>query len=104
MIGQLPLSIAQLVIKCIPALRAMSNETMAMAPVLHTHTSTILALGNPQDPVFILEHISRRASRVFPVSVHLFPLGAQLSECGLEVLGGAHVVGQYIERLFSAHG
>ena len=55
MVGQLPLAIAQFVIKCTPALRTTSNEMTAMAPVPHTHTSTILALGDAQDPVLFLD-------------------------------------------------
>ena len=65
MIGQPPLDIAQLLIRCIPGLRTTSNnETTAMAPVLHTHTSTSLALGNQQDPYFILEHLQTRLPRL----------------------------------------
>ena len=47
-----------------------------MAPVLHTHTTTSLALGNQQDLIHILGHIYRRASRAFSVPVYLFPLAA----------------------------
>ena len=41
--GQLPLAIAQLLIKCIPALRPTSNnDATAMTPVLHPYTTTSL--------------------------------------------------------------
>ena len=79
--GQLPLAIAQLLIKCIPALRSTSNnDATAMTPVLHPDTNTSLALGNQQDPIFILGHIARFASRSFLVPVLLFPPDAQLFE------------------------
>jgi hypothetical protein len=79
MTGQLPLAIAQLLIERIPALRSMSNnDVTAMVPALHTHTDTSLALGNQQDPIFILVQISIHASRAFPAPVLLFPLRADV--------------------------
>ena len=75
MTRQFPLAIAQILIKCIPAFRSMSDDdATTMTSVLHAHTNTGLALGNQQDPIFILGHIARRASRVFPVPFLLFPL------------------------------
>ena len=66
MIGHLPLAVVQLLIGCIEALETTSNnETTAMAPDLHLYPGTILALGNQQDPILILGHISRHASRAF---------------------------------------
>ena len=74
-----------------------------MAPVLHTHTGTSLALGNQQDPIFIPGHLQTRLPRLSGPGP-LFPLGEELFEGALEVLGEAHLVGRHIVRLFSAHG
>jgi len=63
-----PPAVAQLLIKRIPPFRATGNgETTVMIPLLHTHTDTRLALRNQQDPVRILGHVPRRASRAFTV-------------------------------------
>src|SRR5258706_995205 len=105
MTGQLPLAIAQLLIKCIPALRSTSNnDATAMTPVLHPNTNTSLALGNQQDPIFILGHIARFASRSFSVPVLLFPPDAQLFERALEVFSKGHLVGRLLLGLFPAYG
>ena len=85
MTGQLPLAIAELFIKCIPAFGATSDDdATAMTLILYPHTDTSLAFGNQQDAILILGHIARGASRVFPVPV--------LSE--------GHLVGGYLVRLF----
>ena len=92
MSGQFPFAIAQLLVKCIPALRPTSNnDATAMTPALHPHTNTSLALGNQQDPIFILRHIARPASRSFSVLVLLFPPDAQLFERTLEVLSEGYL-------------
>ena len=105
MTGQLPFAIAQLLIKCIPAIRSTSdNDTTAMTPVLNAHTNTSLALGNQQDPIFILGHIARHASRIFPVPFLLFAPDAQLFERALEVFGEGHFIGGLLVRLFPAYG
>ena len=79
--GQLPPSIAQLLIKCIPALRSTrSNDATVISPVLHRHADAILAFGSQQDPIFILRHIATPASRVSPAPVLLFALDTRLFE------------------------
>jgi hypothetical protein len=50
-----------------------------MAPVLHAHTDTSLALGYQQNPIFILGQISRYAFRAFSFPALLFPLYPQPS-------------------------
>ena len=57
-----------------------------MAPVLDPHTNTNFALGNQQDPTFILGCIPRCASRAFSFPFLLF-------ECALGVFGGGYLVG-----------
>ena len=101
MTGQLPLAIAELLIKCIPALGATSDDdATAVTPVLRPHTDTSLAFGNQQDAILILGYIARGA---FLVSVLLFPPHAQLPERALEVLSEGHLVGGYLVRLFPAN-
>jgi len=56
-----------------------------MAPVLHPNTNSSLALGNQQDPIFILGHIARLASHSSTFPLLQFPFGAQLFERALEV-------------------
>ena len=99
MTEQLPLAIAQLLIKCTPALGATSHDdATAMTLVLHPYTNTGLAFENQQDTILILGHIARGASRAFPVSIFLFLPRTQLLERALEVLsegtslGGTSVV------------
>ena len=73
MTGQLPLAIAELFIKCIPAFGTTSDDdATAVTPILYAHTDTSLAFGNQQDTILILGHIARGASRAFPVPVLLF--------------------------------
>ena len=74
-----------LLIKCTPAFGVTGNDdATAMILVLHLHTNASLVFGNQQDPILILGHIARGASRAFPVL--LFSPPAQLLERGLEVL------------------
>ena len=74
MTGQLPLAIAELLIRCTPAIGATSHDdATAVTPVLYPHTNASLAFGNQQDPILILGHIARGAACAFPVSVFLFP-------------------------------
>ena len=96
MIGQLPLplTIAELLIKRTPAFGVTGNDdATTMILVLHPHTNASLAFGNQQDPILILGHIARGASRASPVPVLLFSPHAQLLERGLEVLSEGHLVG-----------
>jgi len=73
------LAIAQLLIKRIRPFRATGNrDTTAMVPVLHTHTDARLGFGDQQDPVLILQHVTRAVSRAF--GVLSLPLDAQLFE------------------------
>ena len=96
MIGPLPLplTIAELLIKCTPAFGVTGNDdATAVILVLHPHTNASLAFENQQDPIPILGHIARGASRAFPLPVLLFSPPAQLLERGLEVLSEEHLVG-----------
>ena len=83
MAGQLPLAIAQLLIKRIPPFRATSNNRVkAMTLVLHTHTDASPALGNQQDPILVLRQVSRRASRTvafeFTLAFLLLPIATHV--------------------------
>jgi len=51
---------------------------------MHSSQTSALALGNQQDPVLILGHVSRHTTRA--LAVLLFPLDAQLVERALDVL------------------
>ena len=96
MIGPLPLplNIAELLIKCTPAFGVTGNDdATTMILLLHPHTNASLASGNQQDPILILGHIARGASRAFPVQVLLFSPPEQLLERGREVLSEGHLVG-----------
>ena len=87
--GQLPLAIAQLLIspRSHEQRRRYGDDTSS-APA---HTS--LAFGNQQDPILILRHVARSASRAFPVSVLLFPPRPQLLKPALEALSVGLLVG-----------
>ena len=105
MTGQLPLAIAQLLLKYTPALRSTStNDATAMVLVLHPHTNPSLALGNQQDPIFILGHIARCASRAFPLPILLFQLDAQLFERAGGLQRGVGFPGGEIRKLRSGTG
>ena len=75
-----------------------------MTLLLHPPTNTSLALGNQQDPIFILGHIARYAPRVFPFPVLLFAPDTQLFERALEVFSEGHLIGGFLVRLFPADG
>ena len=94
MTGQLPVGIAQILIKHIPVLGATSHDNMtAIPPVLHPHTGSSLALRNQQDPILILGHIARSTPHGFPFPVLLFALDPQLFEHVLEVLREGYLIG-----------
>ena len=104
MTGQLPLAIAELLIKCIPALGATSDDdATAVTPILYPHTDTSLAFGNQQDAILILGHITRGASRAFPVPVLLLPPRPQLLKRALEVLSEGDLIGGFLVCLFPAN-
>ena len=102
MTGQLPLAVAQLLIKRIPAFGATSHDNVtAVTLVLHPQTNSSLALGKQQDPIFTLGHVARSApapSLSQPSCSRLTRI--QLFERALEVLREGYVVGRLLMHLF----